>query len=104
MSSGKAPPRTQIQRAAIAIVRREMHLYDALARRPKLVYEAPTASALDVLMQEKLSHHEHGTRSCAHGRALHEPCVACERSEQDCKAYRVAASQRIKDLLSKLGE
>jgi hypothetical protein len=96
--------RTPIQRAAIALVRREMREYDSLSRRSRIVVEPPRVNLLDVIAQEKLAHHEHGTRSCAHGSALHEPCAMCERTEQDCQAYRVAATQRIKDLLSQLGE
>lgn len=104
MSSNDKVVRTPIQRLALSIVRREMHEYDSLARTARYRVERTVVSALDALEQEKLSHHEHGTRSCAHGRALHTPCVECERSEDDCKAYRVAASQRIKELLKQLGE
>jgi hypothetical protein len=94
--------RSPIQRAAIALVRREMKEYDQLSCRSRLRVEPPRVSLLDAIAQEKLSHHEHGERSCAHGSALHEPCSLCERNEADCKAYRVAAMQRIKELLKQL--
>ncbi len=104
MSSNKPSARSPIQRAAIALVRREMREYDSLGRVSRYRVERPIIDALDIIEQEKLSHHEHGTRSCAHGRALHDTCGECCRTEEDCKAYRVAASQRIKDLLKQLGE
>lgn len=99
MSNDKA-----IRRVALNIVRREMREYDLLSQRSRIVFERPIVTALDAIAQEKLSHHEHGSRSCAHGRALHDVCSLCERTEKDCEAYRVAAQQRIKDLLKQLGE
>ena len=104
MSSDATSKRTQIQRVALAIVRREMHEYDQLSRRSHFVIERHIVNALDIIEQEKLSHHEHGTRSCAHGHALHDTCGECCRTEEDTKAYRVAATQRLKDLLKQLGE
>jgi hypothetical protein len=86
-----------IRRVALGIVRREMHEYDMLASTPRLRYEHP--NAIDTIVDMKF-----GSRSCAHGRALHTPCVECERSDEDCKVYIVAAQQRIKDLLAQLGE
>ena len=99
MSSDKPTPRTAIQRAAIAVVRSDMRSYDALSATPRLRYERSVVHAIDAIVDTK-----YGTRSCAHGRALTDTCVECERSDEDCKPYRVAATQRIKDLLSKLGE
>jgi len=96
VSSDKPAPRTAIQRAALNIVRSEMRLYDSLGATPRLRYERSVA-IVD-------AHYAHGTRSCAHGRALTDTCGECCRNEDDCKAYRVAASQRIKDLLKTLGE
>jgi hypothetical protein len=96
--------KTPLQRRALEIVRSEMRLYDALSRPAKLRYEPAVSHYLDELAQDKLAHHEHGTRSCAHGRALHDVCTECQRNDEDCKAYRVAAMQRIKDLLALLGE
>ncbi len=104
MSQDKPSARSPIQRAAIALVRREMHEYDSLSRVSRYRVEQPRVNLVDAIAQEKLAHHEHGTRSCAHGRALHDTCAECGRDEQDCKAYRVAATQRIKDLLKQLGE
>jgi hypothetical protein len=105
MSKDKPSTRTLIQRVAVALVRREMAEYDALSRVSRYrVVRSESNDAIDALTQEKLAHHEHGTRSCAHGRALHDVCAECERTDEDCKAYRVAASQRIKDLLKQLGE
>jgi len=103
-ATDKPQTRTPIQRAAVALVRSEMREYDALSRVSRYRVEPAHVHALDILAQEKLAHHEHGTRSCAHGRALHDVCAECERTEEDTKAYRVAASQRIKDLLKQLGE
>jgi hypothetical protein len=99
MSETHPTKRTPIQRAALRLVAREMREYDTLSRRARLVVDRSNIHAIDEVVDLT-----HGTRSCAHGRALHEPCGECERSEQDCKAYRVAAQQRIKDLLSQLGE
>ncbi len=102
--SDKPQPRTPIQRAALAVVRAEMHLYDALGRTPRYRVEAAHINALDAIADERARCSAHGTRSCAHGRALHDVCAECERTDDDCKAYRVAATQRIKDLLKQLGE
>jgi len=99
VSSDKPTPRTAIQRAAIAVVRSDMRSYDALSATPRLRYERSVVHAIDAIVDTK-----YGTRSCAHGRALHDVCAECERTEEDTKAYRVAASQRIKDLLKQLGE
>lgn len=97
MSSDKAQTRTPIQRAAVAVIRAEMRLYDGLSRSPRYRVEQP--HALDTIVDMKF-----GSRSCAHGRALTDVCFECERNDEDCKVYRVAASQRIKDLLKQLGE
>ena len=99
VSSDKPTPRTPIQRAALNIVRSEMRLYDSLGATPRLRYERAVVHTLDAIVDTK-----YGTRSCAHGRSLCDVCSECERSDEDCKPYRVAATQRIKDLLSKLGE
>jgi len=96
--------RSALERRAIEVVRSEMRLYDQLSRRSKLRFEAPTMNTLDAIADERSRQGVHGTRSCAHGRALHEPCSECTRDENDCKAYRVAATQRLKDLLKQLGE
>jgi hypothetical protein len=99
MSSNNANKRTPIQRLALSVVRAEMRLYDALSRSPRLVYERHVGRCIDELVSS-----QYGSRSCAHGRALHDVCAECERSEDDCKAYRVAAQMRIKELLAELGE
>ncbi len=96
--------KTPLQRRALALVRAEMRLYDALSRQSRLRYEPQVASQLDAIAEEKLRHHEHGTRSCGHGVALHTPCSMCCRTEEDCIVYRNAATQRIKDLLKQLGD
>ncbi len=96
--------RSALERRAVDVVRGEMRSYDVLSRRAKLRFEAPTINTLDAIADERARCGAHGTRSCAHGRALHDTCGECCRSEEDCKAYRVAASQRIKDLLKQLGE
>jgi hypothetical protein len=89
--------RTPIQQAALAVVRSEMRLYDAMSSVPRIRVDRSNIHTLDSIVDL-----QHGTRSCAHGRALHDVCSECERNEDDCKAYRVAASQRIKDLLKQL--
>jgi hypothetical protein len=98
-SNDKPSKRRAIQRVALNIVRREMRLYDALSATPRLRYERAVVHALDAIADA-----QHGTRSCAHDRALIDTCTECERTDEDCKAYRVAATQRIKDLLKQLGE
>jgi hypothetical protein len=102
MSSDKVV-RSSIQRAALRIVRAEMHLYDNLASKPRLRVDRSNIHTYDAIVEQNASE-AHGSRSCAHGRALHVPCAECERSEEDCQVYRVAASQRIKELLKLLGE
>jgi hypothetical protein len=92
--------RTPIQRIALAVVRAEMRSYDTLSSTPRLRVDRSNIHTLDAIVDAHLC----GTRSCAHGRALHDVCAECGRDEQDCKAYRVAATQRIKELLSQLGE
>jgi hypothetical protein len=99
VSSNKLPPRTPIQRAAIAIVRREMHSYDLLSQTPRLRVDRSNIHTIDEVVDLT-----HGTRSCAHGRALHDVCVECERSEEDCKVYRNVAANRLSELLRQLGE
>jgi hypothetical protein len=97
--SDKPIQRTPIQRTALAIVRAEMRLYDSLSRSPRIVYERHVGRCIDELVSS-----QYGTRSCAHGRALHDVCAECGRTEQDCVAYRVAAQMRIKELLKDLGD
>jgi len=99
MSGDGKNTRTPIQRIALAVVRAEMRSYDSLAATPRLRVDRSSIHAIDTIVDL-----QHGTRSCAHGHALHDVCAECERTEQDCKAYRVAATQRIKELLSQLGE
>jgi hypothetical protein len=91
--------RSPLQRAAIAIVRREMHSYDSLASTPRIRVDRSNIHTIDEVVDLT-----HGTRSCAHGRALHDVCAECERTDEDCKQYRIAAQMRIKSLLAQLGE
>ena|ERR1700756_263776 len=95
--------RSPIQRRALAIVRSEMHLYDKLASRPRIVVEQPKRRD----NVDKRSFDKDGclkTRSCSHDIPLHEPCVDCCRSVEECKVYRDVAMLRIKELLAQLGE
>ena len=101
--TNRAPKRSLVQRRALAIVRSEMHLYDKLASRPRIVVEQP-ASHDD---KDVRSYDKDGclkTRSCSHDIPLHEPCVDCARSAEECKVYRDVAMLRIKELLAQLGE
>jgi len=83
-------------KAAIAVVRSEMHAYDGLASKPRYRVEAPhrrdSARALDIDAPQK----------CAHGTWLHEQCDKCGRYDlpwSDCVPYRQAREQRLKELL-----
>jgi hypothetical protein len=96
----KPMSKTPLQRRAIEVVRREMHLYDHLSATPRLRVDAPTRRDEDITVGPDIQ----TTRRCAHDVALHDTCSLCGRDSDDVKAYRVAAQQRIKDLLKQLGE
>lgn len=99
---------TREQKAAIAIIRKQMHEYDCLADASKLRYIRHV-----IAMYEP----KQASRSCAHGRLLHEPCVACDRWDDrtivcndgvfnqvvtipgETRVYLQAAMFRIKELL-----
>jgi len=95
MSKEKASKRTLIQRAALAVVRSEMHLYDHLSSRPRYRVEPP-CRPFDASVDIQVTMH------CAHSVRLIDPCEKCERNEQDCVAYRRAASVRLKALLKQM--
>lgn len=97
MSKDKPSKRTPIQRAALAVVRSEMHLYDHLSARPRYRVEPPCLRTSSI--DDNIAHGR-----CAHDHALHDVCSLCERNEEDCKLYRRAASVRLKALLKQLGE
>lgn len=97
MSRDKPTKPTAIQRRALAVVRAEMHLYDAMASTPRYRVEPPLRS--DVVGPDLQS-----TRRCAHDVALVDVCTLCCRDEEDCKAYRRSAVTRLKDLLKMIGE
>jgi hypothetical protein len=82
-------------RSVLRIVRRAMHEYDVLGEVSKIKWEPPTA----IIVEPKLP-----TRYCCHNIAFHEPCSKCGRNSEDCKAYIVAAQQRLRDLLRIIGD
>lgn len=90
---GRREKFSPIQRAALEVCRREMRSYDLLSRPARLVYERAVSRAIDCgLLQPKYA--------CAHGIMLYDPCVKCERSEEECKAYRDHAIYHLKELLA----
>lgn len=84
---------TPVQRVALEVLRREMRSYDLLSRPARIVYEHAVSRAIDsgALTPQY---------ACAHGVMLYDPCVKCERTEQDCKAYRDHAIYHLKELLA----
>jgi hypothetical protein len=94
--TSKRVPLSREFKLAREVVRRDMHSYDLLSRRAKIITERPVVrptidDPLAVLTR------------CAHDVLLHEPCEKCERSVEDCVVYLRQAQSRVKDLLSKLG-
>lgn len=84
---------TPVQKQALEVLRREMRLYDSLARPARIVYEHAISRAIDSGAMSP-------QYACAHGVMLYDPCTKCERSEQDCKTYRDHAAYRLKELLA----
>ena len=84
-------------KAAIRVVKREMHSYDAMAQAPRYRVIAPTQHAkLDTTTLQ---------RKCAHDIWLHEQCNKCQRYDlpwSDCVPYRQAMSSRLKELLKEI--
>lgn len=88
---------TPLQRCAKLVVSRELASYDLLSQRSRIVYEHKVADLLPTLLDK-------GTRACAHGVMLHQPCSMCERTIEDCRVYEVALQSRVKELLAILDE
>lgn len=84
---------TPLFKACRSIVAKEMRSYDLLSTPSRIRYERAIAAAPESL---------YPLRSCAHGRALHTPCVDCQRTDEDCIAYMNVAVSRIKELLALL--
>lgn len=84
---------TPLQRAALEVCRREMRSYDLLSRPARIVYERAVSRAIDA---NALS----PQYTCAHGVMLYDPCTKCERSDEECKAYRDHAIYHLKELLA----
>lgn len=92
-SSSKRSSFTSVQKYALEVLRREMRSYDLLSRPARIVYERAISRAID-------SGALNPSYTCAHGVMLYDPCVKCERSEQDCKTYRDHAIYHLKELLA----
>lgn len=83
---------TMLRRKALSVIASELRSYDLLTRRSRIVYERATQRAIDEDALVPLSR-------CAHNVFLHEPCLKCERSTEECEVYLRAAVSRLKGLL-----
>lgn len=79
-----------IKQACRSLIRVELAQYDKLSQPARLRYE------------RALSQYDHSVLSpnkCAHGVELVNPCVKCERDDDDCRSYRVAAQFQLRELI-----
>jgi len=84
-----------IRQACKSLIAAELRQYDRLSVPARLKYER----ALSRQDAETLN-----PMRCAHGVELVSPCTKCERDDDDCRPYRVAAQMHLKELLDILNE